>query len=116
MGRLVEYRERCRSNGPVARGLGAVSMVTPLGYALSKQEYLGSIASGQFRYLIFEAVSDIAVRGGDGFALLRYRARISVDGTGVAGPFTCWHTDSYELRTGRWQAVWSQATRIRPSG
>jgi hypothetical protein len=23
-----------------------------------------------------------------------------------------WHTDHYELRARRWQAVWSQATRI----
>ena len=23
-----------------------------------------------------------------------------------------WHTDIYELRDGRWQVVWSQATRI----
>jgi hypothetical protein len=88
-------------------------LITPLGYALSKQEYLGSIASGDFRYLVFEAASDIAVRGGGGFALLRYRARISVDDIGLVEPFTCWHTDSYELRAGRWQAVWSQATMIR---
>jgi Domain of unknown function (DUF4440) len=88
-------------------------LITPLGYALSKQEYLGSIASGEFRYLKFEAVSDIAVRGGGGFALLRYQARIWVDDIGVVEPFNCWHTDSYELRAGRWQAVWSQATRIR---
>jgi Domain of unknown function (DUF4440) len=88
-------------------------LITPLGYALSKQEYLGSIASGEFRYLEFEAVSDIAVRGGDGFALLRYQARICVNDIGRVEPFTCWHTDSYELRSGRWQAVWSQATRIR---
>ncbi len=27
---------------------------------------------------------------------------------------TCWHTDSYELRDGRRQAVWSQATTISP--
>ena len=23
-----------------------------------------------------------------------------------------WHTDVYEIRDGRWQAVWSQATQI----
>jgi Domain of unknown function (DUF4440) len=91
-------------------------LITPLGYALSKQEYLGSIASGEFRYLVFEAVSDIAVRGGGEFALLRYQARISVNDIAAVEPFSCWHTDSYELRAGRWQAVWSQATRIRPGG
>jgi hypothetical protein len=24
-----------------------------------------------------------------------------------------WHTDHYELRAGRWQIVWSQATAVR---
>jgi hypothetical protein len=91
-------------------------LVTPRGYALSKQEHLGSIASGEFRYLMFEAVSEIAVRGGGGFALLRYQARISVQDIGLVGPFTCWHTDSYELRAEGWQAVWSQATAIQPGG
>jgi len=27
---------------------------------------------------------------------------------------TCWHTDCYERKDERWQAVWSQATVIRP--
>jgi Domain of unknown function (DUF4440) len=89
-------------------------LITPRGYALSKQEYLGSIASGEFRYLMFEAASEIAVRGGGGFALLRYQARISAEDIGLVEPFTCWHTDSYELGAGGWQAVWSQATAIRP--
>ena len=35
---------------------------------------------------------------------------IAVDGA----PFSlgCWHTDTYELRDGHWQVVWSQATAI----
>jgi hypothetical protein len=46
-------------------------------------------------------------------ALLRYQALISVgEDDGDAAPITCWHTDCYEWRDGRWQAVWSQATAI----
>jgi hypothetical protein len=103
-------------------------LITPRGYAMSKQEYLDRIASGQLRYRVFEPASDIAVRGSGEVALLRYQARISViendSGTGdgssessgtAAGqdPMTCWHTDCYEWRDARWQAVWSQATVIR---
>lgn len=102
-------------------------LITPRGYAMSKREYLDRIASGRLRYRVFEPVSDIAVRGSDEIALLRYQARISVtendgetgddaDAGSAAGraPITCWHTDCYEWRDARWQAVWSQATVIRP--
>jgi hypothetical protein len=34
-------------------------------------------------------------------------------GDGHGAPFECWHTDSYELSEGAWQAVWSQATAIK---
>jgi hypothetical protein len=34
-----------------------------------------------------------------------------VDGSLDTG--TMWHTDYYERREGRWQVVWSHATRIR---
>jgi hypothetical protein len=53
------------------------------------------------------------VRASGEAAIVRYRVRIEVwfgdqrDG----GEF--WHTDAYELREAGWQAVWSQATRIR---
>jgi hypothetical protein len=90
-------------------------LITPRGYAMSKDDYLGRIASGRLRYLVFEPVSDMAVRGCDQVALLRYQARIAIaeDGGGETR-ITCWHTDSYELRDARWQAVWSQATVISP--
>jgi hypothetical protein len=88
-------------------------LITPTGAPLTKLEYLGSIAAGRLRYLAFEPVSEIAVRSVPGAAVLRYQAHISVaEGDGRAD-FTCWHTDYYELRAGRWQAVWSQATTIR---
>jgi hypothetical protein len=50
----------------------------------------------------------MAVRGGGGHALLRYRARIAVDEGDHTAEFTCWHIDSYELTDGRWQAAWPQ--------
>jgi phage baseplate assembly protein W len=113
-------RERLRSlvhaDMDVAEALHAddYQLITPRGYEMSKDEYLDRIASGRLRYLVFEPVSDIAVRGSGRVALLRYQARIRIaeDGGGET-PLTCWHTDCYELRA-RWQAVWSQATIITP--
>ena len=89
-------------------------LITPAGTALSKEQYLGSIATGGLVYRVFEPVSDIAVRGGAGWALLRYQARITLDEGEHAADFVCWHLDSYELIDGRWQAVWSQATKTNP--
>jgi hypothetical protein len=86
-------------------------LITPNGSELTKADYLGDIAAGRLRYRVFEAVSEIAVLGDGQVAVLRYLARISFDD----GPgFTCWHTDCYRLSEGRWQAVWSQATRVIP--
>jgi Domain of unknown function (DUF4440) len=84
-------------------------LITPNGSELAKDDYLGDIASGRLRYLVFEPVSEISVLGGADVAVLRYRARIHLG----AGPdFTCWHTDCYRLRGGTWQVAWSQATQI----
>ena len=89
-------------------------LITPRGFALTKQEYLGDIASGQLRYQVFEPVSETTVRGDAQVALLRYVAQISVADAGGLADLRCWHTDCYEMRNGRWQAVWSQATAITP--
>ncbi len=87
-------------------------LVTPGGKNLSREEYLGGISSGELNYAVFEPAGQIFVKVGDSMAAVRYTARI--DGQfgdqGDAGLF--WHTDIYELRSERWQAVWSQATRI----
>jgi hypothetical protein len=84
-------------------------LVTPNGSEMTKDDYLGAIASGSLRYQAFEAVSEMAVLGGAEVATLRYKARISFD----EGPgFTCWHTDCYRLQDVVWQVVWSQATAI----
>jgi hypothetical protein len=84
-------------------------LITPNGSEMTKDDYLGAIASGKLRYQVFEPISDMAVLGDASVVVLSYRARISFDD----GPgFTCWHTDCYRLRDETWQVVWSQATAI----
>jgi hypothetical protein len=87
-------------------------LITPIGIALSKEDYLGAIANGQIKYLAWEP-GPIAVRHHQSHAVIRYRARLEVvfGGHRVA-PGDYWHTDTYEYRHGRWVVVWSQATAI----
>jgi Domain of unknown function (DUF4440) len=87
-------------------------LITPNGSEMTKDDYLGAIASGRLRYQVFEPVSEMAVLGDAGTVVLRYQVRISfADGPGM----TCWHTDCYQLRDETWQVVWSQATAISPA-
>ena len=88
-------------------------LITPSGATLSKADYLGQVASGEIQYRVFEPVSPIAVRSYEGAAILRYGVHIDIEWDGGGEKVDLWHTDLYELRDGRWQAVWSQATRIR---
>ena len=106
--------ERRRLRALLAADIKAASLhaddyrlVTPNGSEMTKDDYLGAIGSGQLRYRVFEAVSDIAVLGDEPVAVLRYQARISFDDR---PGLLCWHTDCYQHRDGRWQVVWSQAT------
>ena len=88
-------------------------LVTPSGNTYSKDEYLGDIAAGTMEYRVFEPASAIAVQIlGDG-AAVRYKVRIDIRFAGGGDSGTFWHTDLYRRTDGRWQAVWSQATRIR---
>ena len=89
-------------------------LITPIGMALSRNDYLGAIASGQIKYLAWEP-GPIAVRYHHSHAVIRYRARLEVvfGGHRVA-PGDYWHTDTYEHRDGQWMVVWSQATAISP--
>lgn len=88
-------------------------LITPAGSALSKQDYLGGIASGAINYQIWQPEEPIAVRVYSDAAILRYRAHIAiiVDGE-PQEPVRTWHTDTYEKRAGSWQVVWSHATII----
>jgi len=84
-------------------------LVSPRGNVLTRERYLGAIAAEPF-YAGWD-VGEMAVRISPAMAVVRYRARIEFPSGRV---FELWHTDSYELRDGQWQAVWSQATEILP--
>ena|SRR5687767_828043 len=88
-------------------------LITPGGATISREVYLDDIATGDLDYLVFEPASEIAVRIYDRAAAVRYQARIEVLVSGQLDTGLFWHTDIHELRDGRWQAVWSHATRIR---
>ena len=88
-------------------------LITPGGNALSRDQYLDDIASGAIDYRVFEPDSDVAVKLFGDAGVVRYQARIDIrfaSGDRDGGLF--WHTDVYRRRDGRWEAVWSQATRI----
>jgi Domain of unknown function (DUF4440) len=88
-------------------------LINPLGGALSKEQYLGGIESGQLQYLFWEPDS-IAVRIYGDAAAIRYQSRLEVVVQGRHIPRQrYWHTDLYERRGGQWQVVWSQATGIQ---
>ena len=87
-------------------------LITPNGQTISKHDYIGGIASGDLVYSVFEPASDIAVRLFGSAAAVRYQARIEIRFSDQRDSGVFWHTDIYEKRDGRWQAVWSQATRI----
>ena len=88
-------------------------LITPGGAAFTRDEYLADIASGAIDYRVFEPASDIEVKVFSDAGVVRYKARIDIrfsSGGRDGGLF--WHTDIYRHADGRWQAVWSQATRI----
>jgi len=89
-------------------------LITPFGTTVSKDQYLGMIASGDVDYIEWEP-GNIEVRMYSDAAVLRYQAtiRILVKGNPDAPSGHFWHTDLYELRGGQWQVVWSQATEIK---
>ena len=98
----------------VARRLHAedFQLITPFGDALSKEGYLGTVASGDIDYVVWKPDA-IEVRLSGDMAVLRYSSRIEIVVQGRRlPPGDYWHTDYYEKRNGRWQDVWSQATAM----
>jgi hypothetical protein len=97
-----------------ARALHAddFQLVTPSGRALSREAYLEAVRTREIAYAAWEP-GEIAVwRWGDA-TVIRYQSEMAFTVDGATTPATrCWHTDLYERRDGRWQVVWSQATRI----
>ncbi len=88
-------------------------LITPSGRTFSRERYLGDIESNTLRYLRWEA-GEMAVRASAQIAIIRYQVTLELDGgSGSGTPILCWHTDSYELRDGAWQTVWSQATAVK---
>lgn len=88
-------------------------LITPIGIPLSKEEYLGAIASGEMKYLLWEP-KEIEVRLYEKAAVIRYQAELEIIFHWHKIPRSrYWHTDSYELHKGSWQVVWSQATEIK---
>ena len=89
-------------------------LITPGGAVMSKSAYLDAIAAGTLRYDVFEPSGPIRARVRPDSAILRYLARVHVAWDGGYDETELWHTDYWERRGDRWQAVWSQATRSRP--
>jgi len=88
-------------------------LITPLGAALSKDQYLSTVEAGVLKYSLLELDSAVDVRVYGDVALIRYRAQIEIDVQGQKYPRTgYWFTDAYERRDGGWQIVWSQGTGI----
>jgi Domain of unknown function (DUF4440) len=84
-------------------------LITPAGRVFTRERYLAAIEAEPF-YAGWDA-GEMQVRVSAQMAVLRYPARLTFP-SGKA--LDCWHTDHYEFRSGQWQAVWSQATEIRP--
>jgi len=87
-------------------------LVNPAGAVFSKANYLMGVATGRIDYRAWEITSAIEVRLHGEAAVLRYRSHIDIAVDGAPFSLGCWHTDTYELRDGHWQVVWSQATAI----
>ena len=88
-------------------------LVNPSGRTYSRQEYLSGVESYDIDYLVWEPVSEIAVRLHGTAADIRYRSHLEIVVEGESVECSCWHTDTYEKNNGQWQIVWSQATLIR---
>jgi hypothetical protein len=88
-------------------------LVNPAGRTYTKAQYLGDLASGEIDYRVWEP-GEIAVLLGSDTAVVRYQAEMEIRLAGELRPRQrLWHTDVYALRDGRWQVVWSHATRVQ---
>lgn len=89
-------------------------VISPLGSAFTKREYLQRVGSGQLDYLRWESEA-IEVRLYGKVAAIRYKARADVVSRGSRLPtMETWNTGLYEQREGRWSIVWFQVTEISP--
>ena len=115
---FFEELERRRTSALVQCDLAVIEelhapdyeLVTPGGRVFTRAEYIAAVAREPF-YVAWE-ISLLRVRVVGGMAALRYKAKL---GFPSGREVLVWHTDTYEQRAGRWQAVWSQATELGPS-
>src|SRR5687767_10591357 len=107
---LIRATERERLRALVAADLTVADqlhaadfqLVNPSGGVLTKEQYLGGIASGYLNYRVWEPDSEIAVRLHGQCAVIRYRSRLHMSLGGAEGSLeNYWHIDTYELRDGR---------------
>lgn len=92
---------------------GDFELITPDGTPLSRDAYIGAVASGDLDFKAYRPVTPIEVRVYDDAAVLRYKSRIEVVATGTGHRTDgAWHTCLYENRDGRWQIVWEQTTIV----
>jgi uncharacterized protein (TIGR02246 family) len=89
-------------------------LITPSGQELSRDEYLEGVASGDLNYLSWNAGPiEVRMSADDTAAVIRYRSELEMVAGGHHVPRQrYWHTDLYERHDGRWQVIWSHATRI----
>ena len=76
-------------------------LVTPAGRTFSRSRYMELIKAEPF-YAAWERTSPE-------MAVVRYQAKFTFPSGRVVN---CWRTDTYELRSSEWLAVWSQATEL----
>lgn len=113
--------ERRRTQALVDRDLAVIEdlhaddyeLVTPAGRTLSRADYLRLVAEAPFYTAWTIGPGPMRARIDASLAVLRYEATLHFPS---GSSLDVWHTDVYERRDGRWQAVWSQATerRARP--
>lgn len=88
-------------------------LINPAGAALTREEYLTALQTGQLDYVAWDAGQITVKMFGNG-AVIRYRDnRFDVNsGSNVVHRGPMYHTNLYERRGGQWQIVWSQASGI----
>ena len=106
--RAGRRRSRCRR-----RYSDGFQLITPGGIPLTKDEYLGAIASGSVNYLLWEPEAiDACIWTQAAPLSLHYPHRVRRSG-GRARSVLAHRL--LRRRDGRWRVVWSQATRDQAS-
>jgi ketosteroid isomerase-like protein len=88
-------------------------LVPPPGVALTRDEYVTLVSTGDLDYQAFDPISDIEVHVHGTAATLWYQSKIDVVAAGQ-GHFVheAWHLSLFEKRGGQWQVVREQATAV----